>query len=126
MQGLFGKTIHLLSNMLDYHGERHKVIASNIANIDTPAYKPKDLSFEKSLMETMQGGNQGQMAKTHNRHLNTAAAKGLDYKTVTTGETVNIDRAMTDLAENNLRYNLTAELLLRKFSGLNSVLRDAK
>lgn len=126
MQGLFGKTIGLLSNMLDYHGERHKVIASNIANMDTPGYKPKDLSFDKTLMETMPGGNQPPMSRTQVNHLQPAAGKGRHYKTVTTGETVNIDRTMTDLAENNLKYNLTAELLQRKFSGLNSVLKDAK
>jgi flagellar basal-body rod protein FlgB len=112
--------------MLDYHGERHKVMASNIANMDTPGYRPKDLAFEKALLETARGTNQGQMTRTHVNHLGPAAEKGQNFKVVTTGETVNIDKAMTDLAENNLRYNLTAELLLRKFSGLNSVLKDAK
>lgn len=126
MQSLFGKTISLLSNMLDYHGERHKVIVSNVTNMDTPAYKPKDLLFEKALMETMRDTNPAQMTITHSRHMNPVLEKGSNFKTVTTGETVNIDRAMTDLAENNLRYNLTAELLLRKFSGLNTVLKDAK
>jgi flagellar basal-body rod protein FlgB len=126
MQSLFGKTIHLLSNMLDYQAARHKVLVSNIANIGTPAYKSKDLLFEKTLMETMHAGKSVQITKTHNRHLNPELDKGVNYKAITTGEVVNIDKAMTDLAENNLRYNLSAELLLRKFSGLNTVIKDAK
>lgn len=126
MQSLFGKTIDLLSNMLDYQAARHKVIVSNIANIGTPDYKLKDISFEKTLMETMHAGKSVQMTKTHNKHLNPELEKRGNYKAVATGETVNIDKAMTDLAENNLRYNLSAELLLRKFSGLNTVLKDAK
>ena len=36
MDALFGETIEMLSVILDFRSERHKVIASNIANIDTP------------------------------------------------------------------------------------------
>ena len=38
MNILFSKTMNQLSGMLDYRSTRHKVIASNIANIDTPGY----------------------------------------------------------------------------------------
>ena len=126
MQSLFGGTINLLSNMLDFRAERHKVIVSNIANIDTPAYKPTDLVFEKTLKEAMVEGIQGQMTRTHSKHLNPVQEKGSNYRIVSSGETVGIDRAMADLAENNLMYNLTAELLLRKFNGLNTVLKEVK
>ena len=41
----------LLFNTLSYRAERQKVISSNIANINTPDYKTKDLSFESQLQE---------------------------------------------------------------------------
>jgi flagellar basal-body rod protein FlgB len=126
MQSLFGSTINLLSNMLDFRAARHKVIVSNIANINTPAYKPIELVFEKTLKEAMVEGNQGQMTRTHSKHLSSVQEKGNNFRIVPSGDTVEIDRAMADLTENNLMYNLTAELLVRKFNGLNTVLKEVK
>jgi flagellar basal-body rod protein FlgB len=126
MQSLFGSTINLLSNMLDYRAARHKVIVSNVANINTPAYKPRDLVFEKTLQEYAAEGNQGQMIRTHSRHLDSGQEKGCNFRIIQSGDTVEIDKVMTDLAENNLMYNLTAELLLRKFNSLNTVLKEVK
>jgi flagellar basal-body rod protein FlgB len=42
------------------------------------------------------------------------------------GENVDLDSEMTKLAENNLMYNLTVELLARKFKSLNTVLTETK
>jgi len=126
MQSLFGKTINLLTNVLDYQSERHKVIVSNVANLDTPGYKAKELVFEKSLQESMLKGQTPELTRSHAKHMNPDSGKNGNYKMVSTGEAVNIDKAMTALAENNLMYNMTAEMLLRKFSGLNTVLKDAK
>jgi flagellar basal-body rod protein FlgB len=126
MQSLFGGTINLLSSMLDFRAEKHKVIVSNIANIDTPAYKQKDLVFEKNLTEAMTMGNQLQMTRTHNKHFNAMQEKGGNFRIEQSGDTVEIDKAMTDLAENNLMYNLTAELLLRKFNSIKTVLNEVK
>jgi flagellar basal-body rod protein FlgB len=126
MQSLFGGTINLLSSMLDFRAEKHKVIVSNIANIDTPAYKPTDLVFEKTLTEAMTGGNQLQMTRTHSKHFNSMQEKGRNFRIEQSGDKVEIDRAMTDLAENNLMYNLTAELLLRKFNSIKTVLNEVK
>jgi flagellar basal-body rod protein FlgB len=126
MRELFGKTIHLLKNVLDYQSERHKVIVSNVANLDTPGYKAKELVFEKSLQESMLKGQTPALTRTHAGHMGPEAGKGGNHRIVSTGEAVNIDKAMTSLAENNLMYNMTAEMLLRKFNGLNTVLKDAK
>ena len=45
MDILFNKTMNLLSGMLDYRSTRHKIIVSNIANIDTEGFKPSDICF---------------------------------------------------------------------------------
>lgn len=126
MQSLFGKTINLLSNMLDFRAERHKVIVSNIANIDTPGYKPRELVFNKTLEETTAERNQLEMARTNSRHLNPTPGKGRNFQAALSGDKVEIDRAMADLAENNLMYNLTVELLSRKFRGINTVLKETR
>lgn len=127
MDALFGKTIDMLSAVLDFRSERHKVIASNIANMDTPNYKPKDVVFRDEL-KGMLAGEEG-MRKTGKSegHLSEQPVSGEDsFEVVEAGERVDLDSEMGKLAENNLMYNLAVELLARKFKGLNTVLREAK
>jgi flagellar basal-body rod protein FlgB len=120
MEALFGKTINMLADSLDYRVKRHKVLASNIANLDTPEYEPKDLTFENTLNGAM--GGKLPLAKTDKRHI--AAGSGLkDCELVKTGDRVNLDKEMIAVAENNLMNNLSVELLVRKFKALNNVLR---
>lgn len=127
MKPLFGKTIDLLSAMLDFRSERHKVIISNIANIDTPNYRPKDIVFKEKLKEMFEDGEG--MRATENRESHLSGHDRTDEKSfevVDVGERVDLDGEMAKLAENNLMYNLSVELLARKFKGLDTVLREAK
>lgn len=127
MQALFGKTYQVLASMLDYRAARQKVITSNVANIDTSDYKPKDLKFPEQLKSAM-GKEQTGLVRTDPRHLSAGGAgTGVDNYTVTeTSEKTNIDTEMMNISENNLMYNLTVELLARKFRGIQNVLRETK
>ena len=124
MDILFSKTIEMLSVILDFRSERNKVIASNIANIDTPGYKPKELVFKKQLEDFIDNGTEVTMTKTDKRHLSEQSSH--TFEVINSEEAVKIDNEMEKLAENNLMYNLTVELMARKFKGLDSVLREAK
>jgi flagellar basal-body rod protein FlgB len=126
MQFLFSKTINLLSGMLDYRAARHKVIVSNIANLDTPDFKPQELTFGAALTEAAAGGPAATLAKTNNKHLSAGSGQDAKFQIHQAGDKVEIDREMTNLAENNLRYNLTVELLSRKFKGINTALTEIK
>jgi flagellar basal-body rod protein FlgB len=128
MDALFGKTIDMLSGALDFRSERHKVIASNIANIDTPNYKPKDIVFKEELKAIIDNEKRVTLARTQKNHLSERSMSGgkAGFEVVDSGEKVDLDKEMAKLAENNLMYNLTVEFLSRKFKGLNTVLRDAK
>lgn len=128
MDPLFDKTIGLLSTMLDYQSQRHKVIASNIANIDTPDYTAKDLVFHKELDDAMRDGETPGIIRTDARHLPVSVGmnNGDNLEVIDSGEKVDIDEQMGKLAENHLMYNMSIELLARKFRGLNSVLKEVK
>ncbi|MFZ3115489.1 MAG: flagellar basal body rod protein FlgB [Syntrophales bacterium] len=127
MQALFGKTIGLLSGMLDYRAARHKVIVSNIANLDTPGFKPQDITFTASLAEAVSSPPAAPpLMMTNKNHLTPAAGKEVNFPIHQTGDKVEIDREMTNLAENNLMYNLTVELMSRKFKGIDTALRELK
>jgi len=124
MDILFGKTIDMLSGILDFRSERNKVIASNIANIDTPGYKTKELIFKKQLADLVSNGREISMSKTDKRHLSESSEK--KFEVINSERPVKIDNEMEKLAENTLMYNLTVELMARKFKELDSVLREAK
>ncbi len=127
MQALFGKTIALLSGMLDYRAARHKVLVSNIANLDTPGFKPQDITFTASLAEAVSSPPAAApMMMTNEKHLTPVSGKEANFPIHQTGDRVEIDREMTNLAENNLMYNLTVELMSRKFKGINTALRELK
>jgi len=122
MDALFGETIDMLSAVLDVRSERHKVITSNIANIDTPNYRPKDILFREELEEAFDGGERVHPAGSGKSPLFDTA----DLEVVEVGEKIDLDTEMAKLAENNLMYNLAVELLARKFKGLDTLLTEAK
>jgi flagellar basal-body rod protein FlgB len=121
---LFDRTFDMLSELVSFRSERHKVIVSNVANIDTPDYAPRDLTFKNILdAEKFMLG----LARTHENHLPgmDQGNKYVRYK-VTGGENVSLDKEMVNLAENHLKYTADVEILARKFRGINTVLKEAK
>ena len=125
MEALFGKTYQMLSSMLDYRSARQKVIASNVANINTPDYKPKDIKFPDTLKSAMDSDTIN-LVRTHPQHMPVGKPGATSYTTVETGEKTNLDTEMMNVAENNLNYNLSVELLARKFRGIQNVLKETK
>jgi flagellar basal-body rod protein FlgB len=128
MEFLFNKTFGTLSGMLGYRSQKNKVIMSNIANMDSPDYRPKDYVFKSDLSKALDDQNSLALAKTDKKHFPAAQNEisDRDFQVVETGDKVKMDEEMTNLAENHLMYNLTVEMLARKFKGLNTVLKETK
>ena len=120
---LFDRTINRLSAWADFRAQRHKVIVSNVINIDVAGYEAKELNFSKELGTALD--NKGGLVKTDPRHLPATTGSG-NQDAVATGERVKLDKEMGNLAENQLMYNLTIELLARKLRGLTTVLKEAR
>ena len=126
----FGKTFKALTDAISIAQKRHTVIAANISNLDTPGYKPKEISFEKALAEAM-GAKRGlDLAKTNPAHLDLYGGKGtsspiLEEKEEWNGVNwVSIDKEMLRLTENNLMYRTSIEALMRKISLLKEVIKE--
>ena len=126
MESLFGKTFNLLSIMMDYRSERNKVIASNISNLDSADYKTADYVFKENLRRAVD--LKVRLSQTNEKHFPNAKDEFTrnDFKLVKSDEKANLDKEMTNLAENQLMYNLSAELLARKFRGIKNILTEAK
>ncbi len=128
MEALFGKTVKLLSSMLSFRAERQKVISSNVANIDSEGYRPSEISFSSDLARAL--GDEGSLplVRTDPRHLGADGGTQADgeFQVSTSKEKVKLDTEMANLAENHLMYNLTVELLARKFRSLQNVIKESR
>ena len=119
---IFGHTVKMIAKSLDISARRHNLIAGNIANMDTIGYKPSDLDFNQTLKRALDEGEPDYLDKTHSNHLTGTGEKeplnmnGENSEDVDIYhlDSVNIDREMMNLTENNIQYRATTELLLRK------------
>ena len=75
---------------------RQKLVASNIANADTPGYKTQDLDFQSSFRSALDGGSP-----------QTVQVSGLTTKN--DGNNVDLDREARLLAENAMRFNVAIQ-----------------
>ena len=107
------KTFSILENMMEVASFRQKVLASNIANADTPGYKAKDISFQSELNKAI-GGSKG----SYTIFENVPTMMSRD------GNTVSIDTEMTKVAENQLLFNSAAQILAIKFRMIKDVAKS--
>ena len=102
-----------LGAYLTYLARRQEVIASNIANADTPGYKTRDVE--------MPGDFNAVFAQFSPR---ATEAEGL--VTRNDGNNVSIDRESRLLAENDIRFNLTTQLLKSKIKMIRSAIEEGR
>ena len=96
--GVLDRTAGNIEHYMDLLSARQKLVASNIANVDTPGYKTKDIDFQFEFMSLTKGVSP-----------NAVEAPGLVVKN--DGNNVSMDREARLLAENALRFNLATNLM---------------
>ena len=121
-----------LSYALDFHLERHNLLASNLANVDTPRYKPLDLArvgndgFEQAM--------QVALARTDQRHMSVGGSDPLVGRVFqdlsagggADGNFVSLDRESGKLAANRLRYDMVSVLVKSQLDSLMKAANDGK
>ena len=122
--------VGLLQRALGGLAQRQQALAGNIANVDTPGYRRRDIPFEAELRAGMAAGRGPRMASTTLGHFSVAPAGGLLHTTSETGRTqagrndgndVDIDHEMTRLAETSLRYQLMTVAVSARFTLLRDI-----
>ena len=131
--GLFRNTISMLERSLNLRSLQHRVLASNIANMDTPNYKAVELAVAEEMNGKQNSGSGIQLVRTQAGHLplkyNTTdkvklkVAKPPEFSLRGDGNTVDLDRTMGKLAENTLLYKTTAQIISQKFNGLKRAIK---
>jgi len=131
--GLFDNNIFLLERMLDLKSLRHDLIASNIANVDTPHYFSKDLDFDRKLLSSLEEKEEIEIRRTHYRHLSIDSAppghinpKIISQISEDGLNSVDIDREMTKLAENQLMYNSLIKMISWKFNEMKAAISEGR
>jgi flagellar basal-body rod protein FlgB len=118
-------TLDTLQAALTFHRERHTVLAGNIANLDTPGYKPLDLQRTTALDGT-------QMAVTAEGHIASGpGSPGVVTQFVDTdqmqgpdGNAVELERELAKIDANRARYATATELVSRRIALLRYAAGD--
>jgi len=106
LDGLTGN----LERYLDLLSARQKLVASNIANADTPGYKTQDIDFQFEFVSLVKG-----------QEPQAVDAQGLKEKP--DGNNVSLDREARLLAENAMRFNVASTLLRGKLKTVQEAIQ---
>jgi len=124
-------TIKHYSKLLDLSSLKNKLTAANIANAETPGYKRRTLDFDSELKKSMEKPGL-RPTQTHPRHIPIGESdqrppkiKVIRSSTNSTGvNSVDIDREMAELAQNQITFQFGSKMLEKKFNALKDVIKS--
>ncbi|NOT24236.1 MAG: flagellar basal body rod protein FlgB [Nitrospiraceae bacterium] len=133
---IFDHTMQLLGRTLDLRQSRQRVIASNIANEETPGYRATDLNFQDSLQAAQRGRGPVTLAVTQGLHI---GPRGNLVQQVTgklgpvpaedmplDSNSVNIELEMAKMSDNAMQYNSAAAIMAIRFRQLMGAIREGR
>lgn len=136
MNGFFNSNFSTLPAALDAASTKNTIIAQNIANVETPGYKRKEVDFEHYLQQAMGEGDGLELKKTDERHFQKypSTIKDVQAKVRTVSDTsitndgnnVDIDQQEALMAANTLRYQTLSRLMSLTIARYNTVLKGVR
>lgn len=140
VEGIFSSTIDLLGKSVDLRAKNQNLIASNVANAETPNFVPKTLAFEQELQGALKNRQSGQRHAPHARHIpirGAGAGNAIQSVAGTVVETpaktpgkdgnaVELENEMGRMAENQIMFNASVQMLTKKFEGLRTAIREGR
>lgn len=132
---LFDKRFVSLEKSMDNYTKRAELLANNIANVNTPKYKRKDIQFENFLDKALNDDGRSIVGKrTDEKHLNIGFDSSLDqlrgeeFEEKATimrndGNNVDIEKEKVEQAKNNIRYQFASNRISQNFNILKSVIK---
>ncbi len=123
-------TVERVHQGLDYHLQRHNLLTSNLAHIDTPGYRPLDLQRGPSFASALDAA----LATTDPGHMSGAGGSPERFQVVQDptatpgfdGNAVSVDREAVKIAANQLRYDTLAVLETQELEHLNWAASDGR
>ncbi len=99
---------NLLAKALDVYSLRQKVTAANIANLDTPGYSRKEISFEEKLRDA------------ESLPASSEKLDNVEPSLVDTGEKPKMEEELLNMADTQIRFQLVSKVLRQKFDELRT------
>lgn len=132
---LFDKHVTFLQKSMSLRTRKNSIIASNIANRETPGYRAQDLVFEGNLMKALTSDRPGPLKVSDPRHIDGIKREPLELVTGDQinsknsdprmdGNTVNLDKEMAKLAENQLMFRASSRAINWKLRLLKSAISE--
>jgi len=110
----------LLTEMIRATALRHRVLASNLANVETPGYEAQEMTFSRALAEA-RGSNPQRAGGPVS--IQTAIETDTDASPRRDGNSVDLDRQMVKLAQNTGWHTAMIQILSNRFSMLKAAIR---
>ncbi len=132
---LFNGTVSMMGRALDLRSMKHNLLASNIANLDTPNYKSFDIMVEEELKREMSMNRGMGVTHTNSGHLSSERTwrESLRSSMIESresgkgdGNTVDIDKEMSRLTTNNLMYNAIIRSLSQKCNCIKTAINGGR
>jgi flagellar basal-body rod protein FlgB len=118
------RTLRLLHSALDAASQRHRALSANIANLDTPGYKTRDLDFHAAMaseLERLEMGSPNELSGEEGTSHALEEVPSLTQRP--DGNNVDLDREMANMAANSTEYRLVNHLLHLRLRLINEQLR---
>jgi flagellar basal-body rod protein FlgB len=119
----------MLRTRMNWHQERQRVLAENVANADTPNYRPRDLAPLDFGKQVQQASGQLQLALTAPTHLSSPSAAGAfaterpaKYDVRPAGNAVNLEDEMMKVAANQMDHQAAISLYSRSMGLLKTAI----
>lgn len=113
----FDNALGVHPHTLNLRAERSKVIAGNLANVDTPGFKARDFDFQAAL---------AQVELRHQPHTSSSAGAELMYRNPYNnsidGNTVELGVEQAMFAQNAMDFETSLTFLNMKFRGLSTAI----
>lgn len=123
--------INVLNKAAEASWTKNEIIANNLANVDTPGYKRKDLNFESLLAEAL--SDTSLHTKNMDKkvaHLQNTSLRPRIYTEYSNlsyrydGNNVDIDTEQAYLADNQIKYYTLLDSMTHEFNRIKSVLNN--
>jgi flagellar basal-body rod protein FlgB len=122
-------TLSTVKQALNGLAKRQELISHNLANVDTPGYKAKQVNFEQALNQELSRSRDLDLASTRAGHLKPSEGKSRQFKTSlrrggiprADGNNVDIDRELLEMTDTNLRFEALTTLLNKKYRLLKEI-----
>ena len=116
---LISPQTQLIARYMDLLVTRQKLVATNIANADTPGYRARDVNFRQEMARAMDNPDTAVLPP-----IGVYPVEGLAVKN--DGNNVSLDRELQALAETGIRYTLAAQMLRGNLRAVLSAIYEGR